>query len=304
MVDSRVPSKAAKLPKTASAQPQDAALPNNVSADVRHWLTEFIVRHHLCPWAAGADVRIFVSNATNEFEAMDDLKSETIRLLTVEPGSRLPTTLVVCAGVRPWADDFPRFDEFVRFAQRQEEMIDVSLVAFHPQFARWRSLPPGTPGALKVGDAVFTHYWEAYMDEAGEHVFDHTSGPCSYHKSAAPVSGVVESIDENKLGMRTVRIRFHDLKVENLDADEDDEEEDSDDGWADVPLEFVYQDPNAPLLGDNLLHRSPVPIIHILHGEDLNEEAVHAGEEFVDRLQARNAALARRAHRIMPDVLQ
>lgn len=306
--------RAAKISKVSP--PPDIPLSKEdaaAAADVRRWLDEYIIRHHLCPWASRADegggLRIIVSRADTEAGVLVDLKREAKRLVKPPPPPAAPppalaTTLLVCPGVREWAEDFAQFDTFVRGATQD----GVSLVAFHPNFARWRAAPPGTHGALAVGESVLTYYWEAFADPkdlaAAQAYADSDGGdidvPCHYLKSEKCERAVVECIDEDEVGVRNVRVRFEDP----VDGDSDDDQEE--DAFDDVPIEWLTRDTDAagvsldslPLLADNLIHTSPVPIIHLLQGDELAEEAQRVGGEYIARLQARNARLARRTQRL------
>ena len=283
-----------------------SALALTPGPDVRQWLDNYVVRHRLCPWAGRADanggLRVVESRAKSEARALADLEREAARLLRPR-APPLATTLLVCARVRAWAEDFERFDAFVLDAQAA--MDDVSLVAFHPKFARWRATP------LAPGDAVSAHFWEAHVDadalaaaqraaDAGGDAFD---VPCSYRRSARPARAVVESVDPQELGVRTVRVRFVERQWV-MKFDDDDDDDDEDDDLADVPLDWVAREDarggTAPLLADNFIHTSPAPVIHVLRGDELAHETERAGEEFIARLQARNARLAQRAKRIWP----
>ena len=53
------------------------------------------------------------------------------------------------------------------------------------------------------------------------------------------------------------------------------------------------REPMRPLLADNWLHACPVPMVHLLRGEELGQEALRAGVDAIDELQRRNAQIAR-----------
>ena len=48
-----------------------------------------------------------------------------------------------------------------------------------------------------------------------------------------------------------------------------------------------------PRLADNWLQQCPVPMVHLLRGNELAEEALRAGADAIDALQCRNAQIAR-----------
>lgn len=286
-----------------SVEEQTAAI------DVRRWLDRYIIRHRLCPWArmadAGGGVRIVVSKAKNERAVVADLQREARRLLEpppppARPPPRLATTLLVCPSVSTWTDDFVRFDEFVKDVQ-DNVLSGIRLVAFHPNFSRWRVAEPGTSDELNVGDNVTAYVYEAWLDpeevaaaEADADEGENINVPAHYFKSETPVPAVIENLDEKKVGVRKVMVSFH---VPAEDSGEDVQLHDL------VPTDWVTRNADTPhssyqLRADNLIHKSPLPVIHLLHSEELGEETQRVGMGFIKQLQWRNACLARRAQSI------
>ena len=297
---------------------------------VDDWLNERVIRHGLCPWAsrslAGGDLRIVVSDATDEAGVLRDLHREAEALL--DPGTPLAplaTTLLVCCLVPSFAvrtaiqfstfaclrrafssrqachllisswrsssqEQFELFDEFVLSAQATQQAAGVSLVAFHPLFERWRE----PPRPLKRGSSVRAYFWEAWADEdavseaiaSAEASGEDVDVKCVFRKSAAPVRAIVITADEDEVGVRNVCVRYADPDV-------------NDGGDSDVPIDWVLQNGrHGPPMADNWIHRAPVPVIHLLRGDELERESLRAGDNAIMRLQSRNARLMRLASRL------
>ena len=125
----------------------------------------------------------------------------------------LNTTLIVCPNVIEWKHDFDSFDQYVKnfwmmkqpqndnndskHEEIEEIILDnddlnecVTLVGFHPQFCRWKSLP----SCIGVGSTVRCHY-----------------GINGFTKSVEPSSICVAQILETctpMFGHRKVKVRF------------------------------------------------------------------------------------------------
>ncbi|KAJ1448791.1 hypothetical protein M885DRAFT_537774 [Pelagophyceae sp. CCMP2097] len=242
----------------------------SASCRVRGWVTEVVVRQGLCPWAAKAQIKISETEKRREDELLEVLHCEA--KLLHERSWALATTLLVCTNLNKW--DARQFDAFVQAARVE----GISLVAFHPDFDRWRE------PSFKAGDRVRTHFSVAEADEEAcaraQRQADESEEPvdvdCVFRKSSELCTAVVVSMDEADLGVRTVRLRF----------DEDGEEED-------VPLDWIKSKRGGQLMGDCKLHRSPLPVIHLLKADELAVEADRAGEDAIEALRHRNASLAR-----------
>ena len=124
-------------------------------------------------------------HARDEAAVFEDIVDESERLFG-EDAPALATTLLACPDVEAWRDDFAAFDRFVTTAEAtlREGPMGLSLVAFHPSFARWRQLPQealasldedamsggagGAGGASGGGGdgsyEVWAHFEEAYSD--------------------------------------------------------------------------------------------------------------------------------------------
>jgi hypothetical protein len=253
------------------------------AAAVQRWLDDVILKHGLCPWAPLAlrsgGLRIVTSHASDEESAFEEIVDERDRLFGSEAAD-LSTTLLVCPSVEGWQDDFDRFDRFVSTADAalQDGPMGLSLVAFHPCFARWRHLPEEV---LSDGAEVWAYY-EEELTAVGQEV--------GYRRSESAERATVLDVDEASTGVRKVAVRFKDDGAVQL-----------------LPMEWVVgpaavdeaapatssREPMRPLLADNWLHACPVPMVHLLRGEELGQEALRAGVDAIDELQRRNAQIAR-----------
>ncbi|CAE7396047.1 Dynlt1 [Symbiodinium sp. CCMP2456] len=223
---------------------------------VRTWVNQVVLHHGLCPWAQlaqQADVITYLScEATTPSAVGSVVRSEARRLAR----RRVPwaTSLVVCPRVLSWRDDFHAFDAWVARSNHLDDLEDlVSLVAFHPRFARWHTLASSvTPGAQ-----VCSHYEEV----DGE-------------KSRKALPAIVESMDPKEVGVRRIGLRFLDDGVLQ---------------W--VPSDWLTPAwKTAELLVDNQMHQAPFPTVHLIRRKDLaSVKSSTGGYEVVASLQARNS---------------
>ena len=142
-----------------------------------------------------------------------NLKSTTTTTTRRKEKLLLNTTLIVCPNVIEWKHDFDSFDQYVKNFwmmkqpqndnndskhEKQEEIIlnnddlneCVTLVGFHPQFCRWKSLP----SCIGVGSTVRCHY--------GIHGFTKSVEPSSIY-----VAQILETCTP-MFGHRKVKVRF------------------------------------------------------------------------------------------------
>mmetsp|Transcript_13590 Transcript_13590/g.25476 ORF Transcript_13590/g.25476 Transcript_13590/m.25476 type:complete len:355 (+) Transcript_13590:3-1067(+) len=253
--------------------------------EVKAWVEKVVVQRGLCPWAARAalknDIKIVIAESDDEDELFEIVEREVAALLEVTPPG-LSTTLVGCTGA--WVQDFQRFDSFVETAAGFESLDDVALVAFHPSFSRWHELD------VKAGDIVSSFYTRREYSpemlaaiEKAEETGENIELEYVECRSEERAHGHVLETSEESVPVRSVRVQF---------KDEGDE-------WVeDVPLSWIERSGGAPL-ADNLLHRSPLPVVHILNSDVLSEESNKAGDAEISRLQKRNARFVRRAARIL-----
>ena len=164
------------------------------------------------------------------------------------------TTLLICPHMSSWNESFELFDEFIKTQQKlwkdREEAYDwnasssagattllssyITLVAFHPDFIRWRGLPVGT----KEGDVLF----------------------CRRPKESNSSLATLKEECTKPFGRRKVKVHFHkDDATRECYVDPKDCEL--------LVLEDTTQE--RPVLPDNAMHRSPYPTIHLIRNHDL-----------------------------------
>ncbi|CAE7319011.1 Dynlt1 [Symbiodinium natans] len=223
---------------------------------VRTWVSQVVLHHGLCPWAQLAEqskvVTYLTCEATTPAAVGTAVRAEAARLVS----RRVPwaTSLVVCPHVVPWQEDFRVFDDWVARSNHLDDLEDlVSLVAFHPRFARWHALDP----SVTEGTQVTSHYEEV----DGE-------------KSKRALPAVVECLDPKQVGVRRIGIRFIDDGVLQ---------------W--VPMDWLSPSwKAAELLADNQMHQAPFPTVHLIRRKDLaSVRCSKDGYEVVASIQARNS---------------
>jgi hypothetical protein len=165
----------------------------------------------------------------------------------------------------------------------------VTFVAFHPLFLRWRGLPDG----ITVGSVVQSHRrfglqksqetMTATVIETGIDNAIISNEHTKTRRNTVPV-----------FGLRRVKVRFHeDNREQYVPTDwvvvtiKDFTEGSEDDG--DYNNGKNNDAPQAPALPDNAMHRAPYPTIHLIHNSDLG------------KLQARDVSRVKRknAQRMM-----
>ena len=222
----------------------------------RSWVSKVPIGLGLCPWAGKSNNRGLLNIITCESEcreAVAQLVENEVELLTREGTPPLSTTLVVCPHVKAWEEDFKEFDEFVRTGIRQHNndtthnMQHVTLVAFHPSFCRWYGLPEG----FGVGSVV-----DSYYGRIGQ-------------KSTQTTPATIIETNNKAFGLRKVKVRFHDTTLEGIGNRQEHY----------VPTDWIEFTNNnesyqAPLLPDNIMHRSPYPTIHIIMNRDLSSTCI------------------------------
>ena len=111
---------------------------NPVEAAVRHWIETVVIGLNLCPFAArpfrAGQVRIHVSDCTDELELLTELQLELTRL-DETPAAELETTIIAIP--RMLAD----FLDYNDFLDRVDDLLEqfgwvgeYQLASFHPQY--------------------------------------------------------------------------------------------------------------------------------------------------------------------------
>jgi len=107
-----------------------------VIAEVRAWLSGFVIELNLCPFAKkellNERIRFVSSEATTVGKVLSELKAE-LNLLQARP--EIETTLLILPSVFP---DFYDFNDFLVEANRLIEELDLlgvyQIASFHPQY--------------------------------------------------------------------------------------------------------------------------------------------------------------------------
>ena len=227
----------------------------------RRWTQRIPIGLGLCPWAGRSlrldRLRIVVCDETSPIDVGLFVRGEA-RRLTEASVPEWSTTLVVCPHIPEWQDEFDSFDGFVQtFKAEQKDILanvdekaddksdpseidmleQLSLVAFHPKFIRWRALPSN----VDVGSGVHSH-----------------RGMCGFEKSSDQYLATIIETESSCFGKRKVKVRFEDDGKEQY-----------------VPIDWLTSDedgsplPQGEPQPDNGMHRTPYPTIHLIRDADL-----------------------------------
>ncbi|KAL9187629.1 hypothetical protein ACHAXT_006007 [Thalassiosira profunda] len=210
-------------------------------AATRDWAKKVPIGLGLCPWAVQSHgrglLRIIACQCDTPMDAARFLEGE-IEALTHRDVPPLSTTLVVCPKVEAF-ENFATFDEFVRSGARahlNKQLLErVTLVAFHPNFLRWRGLPEN----IGEGSAVHSHF-----GRMGQ-------------KSEQPAAATVLETNNAAFGLRKVKVQFHETPPGQTRQEQF------------VPADWIVGEGAGEPLPDNAMHRSPHPTIHIIANGDL-----------------------------------
>lgn len=111
---------------------------DSVETAVRHWLESVVVGLGLCPFAArpfrAGQVRIHVSDCTDELELLTELQLELTRL-DQTPAAELETTIIaiprMLADFLDYNDFLDRVDDLL---EKFEWSGEYQVASFHPQY--------------------------------------------------------------------------------------------------------------------------------------------------------------------------
>mmetsp|Transcript_27537 Transcript_27537/g.41668 ORF Transcript_27537/g.41668 Transcript_27537/m.41668 type:complete len:277 (-) Transcript_27537:97-927(-) len=209
-----------------------SSLPNcdEYSIKVKAWVERVPIGLGLCPWAIKHQKRLKYITCDAGEDVTTIIRAEGE--LLIQPWN---STLVVCPHVLEWNKDFGVFDKFVKDLGKETGIsAKVTLVSFHPEFLRWRSLPED----LTVGNVVLSH-----------------RGFSGFQKSLEMFSATILETSNAMFGRRKIKVRFHnDQKEQYVPTD-----------WLNVV---------GPPLPDNLMHQAPYPTIHLIRNGDLGTMCV------------------------------
>ena len=109
-----------------------------ITTQVNQWLDDVVIGLNLCPFAAkpqkNKQIKIFVSQATQEEALLEDILSQFMELDLTKPAT-LETTLVVVPNMLQDFVDYNFFIDWVDTLIRQQEWEGIYQVAtFHPDY--------------------------------------------------------------------------------------------------------------------------------------------------------------------------
>ncbi|EGR1345434.1 DUF1415 domain-containing protein [Vibrio parahaemolyticus] len=111
---------------------------NAITQQVDQWLNDVVIGLNLCPFAAkpqrNKQIKIFVSEATQEEAMLEDILLQLIELSTTEP-EKLETTLVVVPNMLQDFWDYNFCIDWVEGLIKQQDWEGIFQVAtFHPDY--------------------------------------------------------------------------------------------------------------------------------------------------------------------------
>lgn len=111
---------------------------NAITEQVDQWLNDVVIGLNLCPFAAkpqrNKQIKIFVSEASQEEALLEDILLQLIELSNTEP-ERLETTLVVVPNMLQDFWDYNFFIDWVEGLIKQQDWEGIFQVAtFHPDY--------------------------------------------------------------------------------------------------------------------------------------------------------------------------
>ncbi|WP_025535827.1 DUF1415 domain-containing protein [Vibrio parahaemolyticus] len=111
---------------------------NAITQQVDQWLNDVVIGLNLCPFAAkpqrNKQIKIFVSEATQEEALLEDILLQLIELSTTEP-EKLETTLVVVPNMLQDFWDYNFCIDWVEGLIKQQDWEGMFQVAtFHPDY--------------------------------------------------------------------------------------------------------------------------------------------------------------------------
>ncbi|MGR5233895.1 DUF1415 domain-containing protein [Vibrio rotiferianus] len=118
---------------------------NAITEQVDQWLNDVVIGLNLCPFAAkpqrNKQIKIFVSEASQEETLLEDILLQLIELSNTEP-EKLETTLVVVPNMLEDFWDYNFFIDWVEGLIKQQDWEGIFQVAtFHPDYCFGGSEP-------------------------------------------------------------------------------------------------------------------------------------------------------------------
>ena len=269
---------------------------------VEKWTRQIPIGLGLCPWAAKShnqgNLRYVTCTSETPQGVAVFVQQEVERLISTNHNDlQWSTTLVVCPFVSEWNESFATFDRFVSNGigngiEQEDNDEDntsitdeITLVAFHPDFNRWYSLPEN----VSIGSTVQAHH--RYLGK----------------KSVESAAATILETCNKAFGMRKVKVRFHDIQSsDGARCFPRRREEYVPTDWISVDPDTIQKDDergnevcngkpspasshDRHVLPDNAMHQAPHPTIHIISNTDLARLSIRD----ISRVKRKNA------HRMM-----
>nr|WP_321460304.1 DUF1415 domain-containing protein [uncultured Vibrio sp.] len=167
---------------------------NAITQQVDRWLNDVVIGLNLCPFAAkpqrNKQIKIFVSEASQEEALLEDILLQLIELSNTEP-EKLETTLVVVPNMLDDFWDYNLFIDWVEGLIKQQDWEGIFQVAtFHPDYCFGGAEPEDDENLTNRSPYPIFHL---IREESMEKVLKHYPDPESIpDTNIARVSGLSE----------------------------------------------------------------------------------------------------------------
>ncbi|TOM86204.1 DUF1415 domain-containing protein [Vibrio parahaemolyticus] len=184
---------------TRSAQETPNTDINAITQQVDQWLNDVVIGLNLCPFAAkpqrNKQIKIFVSEATQEEALLEDILLQLIELSTTEP-EKLETTLVVVPNMLQDFWDYNFCIDWVEGLIKQQDWEGIFQVAtFHPDYCFGGAAPEDDENLTNRSPYPIFHL---IREESMEKVLKHYPDPESIpDTNIARVSALSEEERKN-----------------------------------------------------------------------------------------------------------
>ncbi|MBE3787114.1 DUF1415 domain-containing protein [Vibrio parahaemolyticus] len=179
---------------TSSTQETPNTDINAITQQVDQWLNDVVIGLNLCPFAAkpqrNKQIKIFVSEATQEEALLEDILLQLIELSTTEP-EKLETTLVVVPNMLQDFWDYNFCIDWVEGLIKQQDWEGIFQVAtFHPDYCFGGAAPEDDENLTNRSPYPIFHL---IREESMEKVLKHYPDPESIpNTNIARVSALSE----------------------------------------------------------------------------------------------------------------
>lgn len=167
---------------TSSTQETPNTDINAITQQVEQWLNDVVIGLNLCPFAAkpqrNKQIKIFVSEATQEEALLEDILLQLIELSTTEP-EKLETTLVVVPNMLQDFWDYNFCIDWVEGLIKQQDWEGIFQVAtFHPDYCFGGAAPEDDENLTnRLPYPIFHLIREESMEKVLKHYPDPESIP-------------------------------------------------------------------------------------------------------------------------------